>query len=93
MVVELEPEEIFPVIREVVAGVQPVNCEDAIRTIARHLGAERLGPRIREVIESALNAASNRSVIYSDGEAFARTIDDYKREDLKNVPRSVVGRT
>lgn len=70
--------------------------EEVIRQIGRQMGAERVGSRIRDLIESGLNAASRRSITYTDNRglrAFCRTIDDYKRDDLKNVLRSVVGRT
>jgi hypothetical protein len=93
---DLTSEDVLPIIREVVSGAEPVNREEAIRTIAQRLGAERVGSRIREVIESALNAASRRSIIYSNQGGLlpdCRTIDDYTRDDLKNVLRAVIGRT
>mgnify|MGYP001795384358 CR=1 FL=1 len=70
--------------------------EAAIRQIAQRLGAERIGARVRGVIEAALNTASRRFIIYADSSGlrpYCRTIDGYKRDDLKNVLRSVIGRT
>lgn len=93
---DLSIEDILPVIREVINSSEAVNREDAIREIARRLGAERTGSRMRASIESALNAASRRSIIYSDSSGLrplCRTIEQYKRDDLKNVLRSVIGRT
>lgn len=93
---EYEIEDVVAIIRDVVSGSEPMEREEVIRQIGRQLGAERLVSRIRDLIESGLNAASRRSVTYTDNRglrAFCRTIDDYKRDDLKNVLRSVVGRT
>jgi hypothetical protein len=93
---DLSVEDILPVIREVINSSEAVTREDAIGEIARRLGARRTGSRIRASIESALNAASRRSVVYSDSSGlrpYCRTIEQYKRDDLKNVLRSVVGRT
>ena len=95
-VADMAVEEILPVIREVVNTATPIDRDEAIREIARRLGAERTGARIRASIESALNAASRRYIIYSDSgglRPYCRTIDQYKRDDLKNVLRSVIGRT
>lgn len=83
-------------VREVVCGPEPVARDEAIREIGRRMGAERVGARIREAIESALNTASRRSVIYTDARGLrplCRTIAQYSRDDLKNVLRAVVGRT
>lgn len=93
---QYEIEDIVAIIRDVVSGSEPMDREEVIREIGRQLGAERVGSRIRDLIESGLNAASRRSITYTDNRglrAFCRTIDDYKRDDLKNVLRSVVGRT
>jgi hypothetical protein len=93
---DMAVEDILPLIREVVSTAEAVDREEAIREIARRLGAERTGSRIRASIESALNAASRRYIIYSDSgglRPYRRTIDQYKRDDLKNVLRAVIGRT
>jgi hypothetical protein len=96
MVDQWELEDMLAFVREVVCGPEPVAREEAIREIARRMGAERVGSRVREGIESALNAASRRSVIYTDARGLrplCRTIGEYSRDDLKNVLRAVVGRT
>lgn len=93
---DLPLEDILPVIRDVVSASDAVNREEAIRQIAQRLGAERTGSRIRSAIEAALNTASRRSIIYSDAGGLrphCRTIDHYKRDDLKNILRAVIGRT
>jgi schlafen family protein/Eco57I restriction-modification methylase len=92
---EYELEDVIAMVRDVVSGSEPLDREDAIRQIGRQMGAERVGSRIRELIESGLNAASRRSITYTDHRglrALCRTIDDYKRDDLKNVLRAAVGR-
>lgn len=93
---DLPVEEILPVVRDVVGSSEVVEREEAIRQIAQALGAERTGSRIRDTIEAALNTASRRYIIYSDSSGlrpYCRTIDHYKRDDLKNVLRAVMGRT
>jgi hypothetical protein len=89
-------EDVLPVIRDVVTGSAALDREEAIHEIARRLGAERVGSRIRALIESALNTASRRSIVYSDQRGIrplCRSIEEYKRDDLKNVLRAVIGRT
>lgn len=83
-------------VRDVVDGSDPIDREDAIREIARRLGAERTGSRIRELIESALNTASRRAIIETvDRGLIARTrsIEEYHRDFLKTALKNVVGRT
>jgi hypothetical protein len=93
---QYEIDDVIAIIRDVVSGSDPMDREEVIRQIGRQMGAERVGSRTRDLIESGLNAASRRSITYTDHRglrALCRTIDDYKRDDLKNVLRSVVGRT
>jgi hypothetical protein len=89
-------EDVLPTIRDVICGAGSVDREEAIRDIAQRLGAEGVSSRLRELIASALNAASRRSIVYSDHAGLrplCKGIDDYSRDDLKNVLRSVIGRT
>jgi hypothetical protein len=96
LVDEWEIEELLAMVREVVCGPEPIARDQAIHEIAGRMGAERVGSRVREAVESALNTASRRSIIYTDTRGLrphCRTIGDYSRDDLKNVLRAVVGRT
>lgn len=96
LVDEWEIEDLLAVVREVVCGPEPIARDEAVREIAQRMGAERVGARVRETVESALNTASRRSIIYTDARGLrphCRTIGDYSRDDLKNVLRAVIGRT
>ncbi len=90
-----EVEDALAIIRDVVCGAEPMPREDAIKGIATHLGAERVGTRIRDFIEGALITASRRFIIEThDGGLIAstRSIDDYHRDFLKTVLKAVIGR-
>ena len=92
---EYNVDDVLLLVRDVVKGSEPIPRNDVIREIATLLGAERVGPRIRDLIESALTTASRRAIIETaDGGLVARThsIDDYDREFLKTALKSVVGR-
>lgn len=96
LVNEYGVEDVLLYIRDVVKGSDPVPREDAIREIATLLGAERVGPRIRDLIESALTTASRRAIIETAGRGLvARThsIDDYDREFLRSALKNVMGRS
>lgn len=96
LVDDWETEDLLAVVREVVCGPEPIARDEAVREIAQRMGAERVGARVREAVVSALNTASRRSIIYTDARGLrphCRSIDDYSRDDLKNVLRAVVGRT
>lgn len=89
-------EDVLLHVRDVVAASAPIDREDLIREIASRLGADRVGSRIRELIESALNTASRRYIIEkgSDGWVLAtRSIDDYDRNFLKTALKNATGRT
>jgi hypothetical protein len=93
---EWEVEDVLAVIRDVVSIAAGIDRDEAIRDIARELGAERTGSRIRDFIESALNTASRRLIIQSEnGLLFprARSIEEYDRDFLKTALKNVVGRT
>jgi type I restriction enzyme S subunit len=60
--------------------------EDAIRELAKDLGAQRVGSRIREELENGIRTAVRRGVLEADGTELrlaARMIDDYDRDFLK----------
>lgn len=93
---KLEVEDVLAIIRDVVKTADPMPREDVIKDIATHLGAERVGARIREFIDGILNTASRRYIIETrDGGlvASARSIDDYHRDFLKTALKAVIGRT
>jgi len=93
---EYEVDEVLLYIRDVVKGSDPIPREDAIREIATLLGAERVGSRIRDLIEGMLNSASRRFIIETrDGGLVActRSIEDYHRDFLKTALKAVIGRT
>jgi hypothetical protein len=93
---QFEVDDVLAVIRDVVSGAAPMPREDVIKDIATHLGAERVGARIRDFIDGMLNTASRRYIIETrDGGlvASARSIDDYHRDFLKTALKAVIGRT
>ncbi len=60
------------------------------------MGFDRLGPRIRKVIEGDLRAAARRDVIYDGLSRLyldSRTIHDYTRKQLKKYLLAVMGST
>jgi hypothetical protein len=93
---QFEVDDVLAIVRDVVSGTDPMPREDAIKDIATHLGAERVGARIRDFIEGHLNTASRRYIIETrDGGLVActRSIDDYHRDFLKTALKAVIGRT
>jgi hypothetical protein len=90
-------DDIIVAIRRVVSVIkykEGLSRDEAIRETAYELGFKRAGPRIREVIDDALRAASRRSVVWSEqGRVYPdyRSIDDYDRERLKDALCSVMG--
>ncbi|MEA2163774.1 MAG: hypothetical protein QOK37_1901 [Thermoanaerobaculia bacterium] len=91
-----ETEEVLAIIREVITTADPMPHEDAIKAIATQLGAERVGARIRDFIDSMLNTASRRLIIETrDGGLVActKSIDDYHRDFLKTTLKAVITRT
>jgi len=68
--------------------------ETAIREVARAMGFDRVGPRIREYIEGDLIAAVRRGVILNDkGKLLldCRSIQDYPTDLLKECLLAVMG--
>jgi Putative DNA-binding domain len=93
---QFEVDDVLAIIRDVVSGAAPMPREDVIKDVATHLGAERVGARIRDFIDGMLNTASRRYIIETrDGGlvASARSIDDYHRDFLKTALKAVIGRT
>jgi hypothetical protein len=59
--------------------------EEALILVSRALGYERLGPKIREVLDGAIRSASRRQIIGTEGtryRLFHRSIGEYPRELL-----------
>jgi hypothetical protein len=93
---QYDVEDVLPQVRDVVSGSDPLPRDEAVHEIATRLGAERVGSRVRELIESALNTASRRLIIETVAGGLVprhRTIDDYERDFLKTALKNVIGRT
>jgi hypothetical protein len=96
---DTDREDRIAVIREVFSTAEHVagiDRESSIREVAKALGFDRLGPRIRECIEGDLIAATRRGVIYTEEGLLhldCRSIDKYSREQLKQYLQSVMGTT
>jgi hypothetical protein len=93
---QYDVEDVLLHVRDVVSGSDPMARDEAIREIANRLGAERVGSRVRELVESALNTASRRAIIETVAGGLVprhRNIDDYERDFLKTALKNVIGRT
>ncbi len=96
---ETSREDGIAAVREVFsppATAEGLERETAVREVAKVMGFDRLGPRIREFIEGDLVAAVHRGVITTDQGTLrldCRTIQDYPRELLKKYLFSVMGTT
>lgn len=82
-------------IRGVFAAAGELAADDVPIAVARALGFRRTGPRIRDVVMSALNAAVRRGVVINTGGAYAmdcRAIVDYPDELLVKYLYAAIGR-
>ncbi len=90
----LEPDEIMCAIRQVFQAQGPLEREAAIRAVARELGFNRTGPRIREVLDAAPRTAVRRGILENQGGALrllVRSVEGYRREFLKEQFLSALG--
>jgi type I restriction enzyme S subunit len=89
-------EDILAAFRPVMPTASRYDRDDVIRAVARHLGFDRAGSRIREAIESTLPTAARRHIAwYSGTEVWiaTRTITDYTRDELKDYFLAAIGST
>jgi hypothetical protein len=92
-------EEGIAAIREIFSASdkpEGMDRETAIRAVAKLMGFDRLGPRIREFIDGDLTAAAHRGIIKTEQGILrlnSRSIDDYSRDSLKGFLLSVMGTT
>ena len=93
---DTERADIMVAIRAVFSEVKfedGLDREDALHAVAEALGYQRLGPRIREVLERDFLAAALRGIIETKAGIVypsTRSINDYDREDLKKALLSVI---
>ncbi len=93
---DFEYDEIICAIRQVFSANGEMDRDTAIRTVSHELGFQRTGDRIYEVINGAMIAAARRNIIITENgisSLFCRTIDEYPRDTLIEIIRSVIGRT
>lgn len=93
---ELDPEELLALVRGILTEVPDgYERDDLLREISRDLGYQRLGSRIRSVLDGAVRSAVMRGICYRDDEGYyvldCRSITDYSREDLDRWTLSAVG--
>jgi hypothetical protein len=84
------------VIRQVFSTGGARDRETALRDIAEALGYARLGPVIRETLESDLLTAVRRGILQNQGGELSllnRSVEDYDRDFLKTQFLASLGRT
>ena len=93
---ETDRSEVLQTIRQVFSDGEPRDRETAIREIARALGYRRAGNRIQDIIHTDLLTASRRGILENSGgqlSLFARSLDGYERDFLKQQFLAAIGRT
>jgi len=91
-----EREEVLQTIRKVFGSGGSRDKEIALRDIATELGHQRLGSKIRAVLETDLLTAVRRGILENTGGQYrllARSVEDYDRDLLKDSFLSAIGRT
>jgi hypothetical protein len=82
---EIERDELILAIREVFAANGELDGEAAVREVARAMGFQRAGSRIRHEIKTALRDARRRGIVMETDAGWrleGRKIDDFSREQL-----------
>jgi len=84
---QFERDEIICIIRHVFSDGQSRDRDVAIRELAKELGYQRAGSRIRETLDNAIRTAVRRGVLANVGDSLSigtRRIEDYDRDFLKD---------
>lgn len=85
---DTERADVLAVIREVFSSGGERDRETALREIAQALGYERLGSRIREVLNTDIRTAVRRGILQNQNTRLSllcRSIEDYERDFLKEL--------
>ncbi len=94
---QLDRDELVCMIRHLFSDAQIRDRDAAIRELAKELGYERAGSRIRETLDNALRTSVRRGVLANDSDGISidvRRIEDYERDFLKDqFLASLEGRT
>jgi hypothetical protein len=83
---QTERDDVLCHIRQLFSDGQSRDRDTALRDLARTMGYERLGLRIREVLNRDLLTAARREIVTSNGDGLIlenRSITDYDRDALK----------
>ena len=83
---ELDQEDLVCRIRQMFSDGQERDRESAIDALARELGYQRTGPRIREELDNALRIAVRRGVLENERgtlRLLVRSVENYERDFLK----------
>ncbi len=83
---QLDRDELICRVRQLFGDGSPRDREQAIADLARGLGYEGVGSKVREIVDNSLRTAVRRGVLASDGGGLtldARRIEDYRRDFLK----------
>jgi len=91
---DIDNDDVVPIIRAVMKDHRELDRESLIKAVASSLGYQRTGKKIRERVESAINASVRRGVIASDGGVYVletRSIEEYDRETLTKALLAVLG--
>lgn len=85
---ETERDEVLAVIREIFSTGGERDRETALREISQALGYERLGSRIREVLNRDIRTAVRRGILQNNETQLSllcRSVQDYERPFLKEL--------
>lgn len=78
---QLDRDELVCMIRQRFSDAQIRDRDAAIRALAKELGYERAGGRIRETLDNALRTAVRRGVLANDGDALSIDLRSIERDD------------
>jgi len=84
------------VVRAIFSRGGPRDRDSALRQLAAALGYHRVGPKIRETLNSDLLSAARRGIISNERGQLAllcRSVEDYDRSFLKDQFVAAIGRT
>ena len=80
-------------IRQAARGQGWIEREDLMKQVAADFGYKRIGSKIKKTLKGHMRAAIRRQIIEADGpevRAFTRSINDYERDELRDVLSNVM---
>lgn len=95
-ITETDRDDVLCAIRHIFTDGQLRDRDTALRDLADALGYKRLGPRIREVLQSDFLTAVRRGVLKNEQgylSILSRSVEGYDRDFLKDQLLGCIGRT